>query len=100
MPRQAPTYRPVGLPSAKRLYERSPVRQADKDFYRGTRWLKVRDMVRAEEPLCRTCLKAGQVVAAEAIDHILDRKSHPELAYERSNLQGLCKTCHNAKRSV
>lgn len=59
----------------------------------------MRDLVRAEEPLCRECLKANRTSATEHIDHVIDRKKAPELAFERSNLQGLCKPCHNAKRA-
>ena len=62
--------------------------------------MRLRDLVRAEEPLCRECLRKGLVASTEHIDHIVDRKMRPELSYERTNLQGLCKACHNAKRSL
>jgi 5-methylcytosine-specific restriction endonuclease McrA len=98
MPRRIPTLKPRHQPDSRRLYERQSPRQTDKDFYRSTRWLRLRDLVRAEEPLCRECRAKGLVVATEAIDHILDRKERPDLALDRENLQGLCKGCHNAKR--
>jgi 5-methylcytosine-specific restriction enzyme A len=98
VPTKPPTYRPPG-PPARRLYERQAVRRADRGFYASPRWTKLRDLVRAEEPLCRSCLKAGRVSPTEAVDHVLDRKARPDLALDRDNLQGLCKACHNAKRS-
>jgi 5-methylcytosine-specific restriction endonuclease McrA len=39
------------------------------------------------------------VTAATDVDHILDRRPHPELALDRDNLQPLCRRCHNAKRA-
>ena len=56
-------------------------------------WQRLRLLVLAEEPLCRSC---GASPATEA-DHIvpLSRASH--LRLERTNVQGLCAPCHRAK---
>ena len=57
------------------------------------RWRQMRAIVLADQPLCATCAKLGRVVAATEVDHI-DNDSHNN---DRSNLQGLCKTCHSVK---
>lgn len=36
-------------------------------------------------------------VAASEVDHIKPLKTHPELAMDRSNLQALCRNCHEKK---
>jgi 5-methylcytosine-specific restriction enzyme A len=99
MPRAIGTFRHQGGARPARTSVSPAARQADKNFYSSARWIRLRNLVRAEEPLCRGCLKQGRVAATEHVDHIVDRKRAPQLAYERSNLQGLCKGCHNAKRS-
>lgn len=62
---------------------------------RGRAGMKDRAQVRAEEPLCRLCLKQGRTSATTIVDHI------KPLAWggsdERSNKQGLCKPCHDEK---
>ena len=70
-------------------------RRADKRFYAGTRWRKVRATYLGKNPLCAQCLHYGQTKLAEHVHHIKPRKTHPHLAYDESNLQGLCKACHN-----
>lgn len=39
----------------------------------------------------------GRVRAASEVDHIVPRRDAPNLAYERENLQPLCKPCHSRK---
>lgn len=57
--------------------------------------MRDRAAVLAEEPLCRLCLEKGLEVASDVVDHIMP------LAWggsdERSNKQGLCDPCHDAK---
>jgi 5-methylcytosine-specific restriction enzyme A len=60
-------------------------------------WERLRNMVRAEEPLCRACMLAGLVVATEHIDHIVPIREAPALRLFRPNLQGLCASCHGKK---
>jgi len=68
----------------------------DKDkikFYNSPRWKQIREQMRIEEPFCRVCKRA-----AEMVDHIIPLTSGGA-AYERENLQRLCHQCHNKKRS-
>jgi 5-methylcytosine-specific restriction protein A len=57
--------------------------------------MRARAQVLAEEPLCRICLDEGRTTASAKVDHIVP------LAWggsdERSNKQGLCNPCHDAK---
>ena len=67
------------------------------DFkYNSVEWIKLRNLVRNEEPLCRTCKAKGIIRPTEIIDHIKPILDGGE-ALDRDNLQGLCTTCHNAK---
>jgi 5-methylcytosine-specific restriction protein A len=65
---------------------------------RGRAGVALRGRVRAEEPCCRSCLADGKRVRTEEIDHI--RPLSEGGTDERSNLQGLCKPCHDAKTKV
>lgn len=47
------------------------------------------------EPLCRRCLKAGIKTPATDRDHIVPKRAGGRDA--DSNLQSLCKACHNHK---
>ena len=62
---------------------------------RGRAGQRARAEVLAEEPFCRRCLESGQHVKSAVVDHITP------IAWgggeERSNKQGLCDPCHDAK---
>jgi 5-methylcytosine-specific restriction protein A len=61
-------------------------------------WEKLRDLVRAEEPICRMCLAEGNAELTEEIDHIIPISGPDDpLRLERSNLQGLCGRHHRVK---
>ena len=68
-------------------------------FYQSMKWRRVRSIIKNEEPLCRRCLKFGRVTPTSIIDHIVPR-SEGGADFARSNLQGLCTTCHNQKRAA
>jgi len=53
-------------------------------------------MVLADEPLCRLCDQQGRVTAATVVDHIIRIKVRPDLRLDMSNLQPLCKSCHDS----
>jgi 5-methylcytosine-specific restriction protein A len=65
-------------------------------FYQRKEWKSVRTLQLQLEPLCRSCRRAGKLVAAMVVDHIVAiADGGGELDPE--NLQSLCKPCHNAK---
>ena len=45
------------------------------------------------------CVKCGAVGRLE-VDHIQPVRTHPELAYELTNLQTLCTRCHSRKTRI
>ena len=71
-----------------------------KKIYATTKWRKLRLSHLMKHPLCERCEKAGKVVPAIDVHHIisfmtgktpLDKKA---LAFDPNNLESLCKECH------
>ena len=93
MPSRPPVFRPPGWKERK-AWEPAPRRNVVKRK-RGRAGQRDRAAVLAEEPLCRKCLERGLAAASEIVDHVVP------LAWggsdERSNKQGLCRPCHDAK---
>lgn len=66
----------------------------------GYRWQKARVQFLAAHPLCKRCLKAGQVTAATVVDHIVPHRGDWGLFWCVSNWQPLCETHHNRKTAT
>lgn len=49
------------------------------------------------EPLCRRCASYNRVVAATIVDHVERHGLDLNLFYDATNLQSLCKPCHDRK---
>ena len=83
----------------RKEYEARPERKADRAFYASPRWRRASRwfLSQPENRLCVACKERGVVRLSEATDHILPRKTHPELTWEPSNWQGLCRACHGEK---
>lgn len=64
-------------------------------IYNSKRWRVLRHDHLSKEPLCRYCHAAGDIVAADTVDHIKPHKGDLDLAFDPGNLQSLCKTCHD-----
>lgn len=65
---------------------------------RGRAGMRERQRVREEEPLCRICLDEGRTAATTEVDHKLPLSEGG--TNDRSNMQGLCKPCHDAKSAA
>lgn len=74
-----------------------PALAAAAAVYVSTRWRKLRDAYIREHPLCEACARDGHTAAARDVDHIVPLSIAPERAFDESNLQALCRSCHNAK---
>lgn len=63
--------------------------------YSRTKWIKLRNFVLDQYPLCSLCKEVGKVTPAEIVDHIkaIDGEDDP-LFYELSNLRSLCMWHH------
>lgn len=60
-------------------------------------WVKLRDRVVREEPVCWLQLP-GCTGVSQTADHVLTVKARPDLALERSNLHGACHHCNNKRK--
>ena len=99
MPDKPKLFRPLG-PTRKSVREGSEDRKADKRFYAGTRWRNLRTWVLDQCPLCVRCREKGLTVLAKHVDHVIDRKERPDLAYDDTNLESLCHSCHSKKTAT
>ena len=63
-------------------------------------WKKTRVTKLTNDPLCESCRAKGRVVAAACVHHIVpvesgrDMRQMRQLAFQYSNLQSLCYSCH------
>ena len=62
---------------------------------RGRRGVLLRQQVRREELLCKSCLAKGLVTVTEEVDHIIPLSEGG--TNDRDNLQALCRDCHQVK---
>lgn len=65
-------------------------------FYQRSAWKRVRLAHLQDEPLCRSCRKAGRLAEAKIVDHIIPITDGGD-EYADVNLQSLCTSCHNTK---
>ena len=66
-------------------------------LYSTSRWQRLRQYILSKEPLCVECKKNKRIRPATVVDHIKPHKGNKELFYDESNLQSLCKPCHDRK---
>lgn len=66
-------------------------------FYKSRAWIRTRDHKRAMNPLCEHCMRADRYVPVDDIDHITPIKVDWTRRLDLSNLQSLCRACHNTK---
>lgn len=60
----------------------------------GWRWQQARRRYLAENPLCVMCRAEGRIEAATVVDHIVPHRGDPEIFWDSSRWQALCKTHH------
>lgn len=73
----------------------------------GAAWVKLRTRImERDHGLCQVCSKAGRVTVAYAVDHITSKANAarlnwtPEQIDAESNLQAICRPCHDEKTEV
>lgn len=96
MPNSAPTHRPLHAGSALER-DRAHDRRRGSFRERGydARWDKARAAYLRQHPLCVMCRRAGQLVAATVVDHIVPHRRDQRLFWDESNWQALCKRHHD-----
>jgi 5-methylcytosine-specific restriction protein A len=57
-------------------------------------WQRVRGAFLKAHPLCVECERRGKVRPAEVVHHLKPVEDFPELRLKWSNLEGLCRDCH------
>lgn len=67
-------------------------------LYSTKAWQALRADQLAKEPLCRMCAQVGVVKAARIVDHVRPHRGNERLFYDASNLQSLCKYCHDSHK--
>ena len=81
----------------KELNERERTRP---ELYHTTAWRKLRMKHLTANPLCKQCELEGRITEAKICDHITsirDAVDQDAAFYDESNLQSLCRNCHNKK---
>lgn len=64
----------------------------------GTAWDKLRRQVlQRDAGLCQVCARAGRVMRAHAVDHVVPKAAGG--TDDQDNLQAICRPCHDAKTS-
>jgi len=79
------------MPGAVRTLASNPARWV----YKTALWQRLRGAQLRDQPLCRYCKEMGLTVAATIVDHIKPHRGDRNLAFDQTNLQSLCKPCHD-----
>lgn len=83
-------YCPTHLASKRRTYDRDRRPERHK-LYATAPWRRLRERKVNANPICEVCNNA----LAALVHHIKPIETHPELALEWSNLQSICRPCHD-----
>jgi len=75
----------------------SGFKRHSKSIIRSRRWAAVRLLALRRDGFA--CVKCGARGRLE-VDHVISVRDAPERAFDLSNLQSLCPTCHGAKTRV
>ncbi len=71
--------------------------RAGAHIYKTQRWKALRQAAKRRDGWA--CVHCGVSGKRLDVDHIRAIRTHPELAFDLSNLQTLCITCHSEKTS-
>lgn len=89
----------ITKPKRQRMYDGANRRDRQK-VYQTPRWQQLRRSKLFDNPLCELCHEHGVATPAEDVHHIVSFMSTEDpvirhrLAYDRHNLQSLCRACH------
>ncbi len=74
--------------------------RTDYHMYKTSRWQQLRTNQLHNEPLCAVCKQENRLTPATVADHITPHKGDYRLFHNASNLQSLCKQCHDRKTAT
>ncbi len=66
-------------------------------LYGSAVWKKQRAVFLNAHPLCVQCEKDRRLTPATTVDHKVPHRGDPNLFYDQSNWQPMCKPCHDRK---
>lgn len=66
-------------------------------FYKSTQWRKMSRHWLERNPICVKCYEQGIIRPAQIVDHVHEIKDDWSRRLDETNLQSLCRTCHNRK---
>lgn len=69
-------------------------------LYNTAQWKQLRVAQLRAHPLCCYCRAQGKDEAATVADHKKPHKGDRVLFFDATNLQSLCKTCHDAAKQT
>ena len=77
----------------RQMAETSPYKY--KAFYKTQEWeRKRREILKRDHNACQECKRKGKYRKADTVHHKKHLKDWPELALTDSNLESLCRDCH------
>lgn len=94
--------RPAWTRTSPRLKQEQDARRAARRvknplvtaMYASPEWKRLRRHVLLEQPICDTRLCGARAVI---VDHRTPHRGSPVLFFDRKNLHGVCKQCHDRK---
>lgn len=69
-------------------------------LYNLAAWKQARQEQLRLKPLCRMCGELGFMVLATVVDHVTPHRGDLLLFLDRTNLQSLCKACHDRHKQA
>ena len=69
----------------------------EQGFYDKNSWKKTRLMaLHRDNHLCQNCLRNNKITTANTVHHIQATSDNPDLSLDLTNLESLCRNCHDA----
>jgi 5-methylcytosine-specific restriction protein A len=84
-------------PPAKLDEEGNKITSTKRTKIYGHKWRQLREWVLRRQPLCKECEKHGKVEPATEVDHHVPHRGDMKLFWDRTNLVGMCASCHSKK---
>ena len=72
-------------------------KRSNEGMYNTTRWRNLRKKIIKQQPFCSFCGWTGSEDNPLTVDHVICPRGNEDLFYDETNLQVLCRNCHNRK---